>query len=963
VDPDGPIGSYTWQVSTTSGFTFLIASGFTDTRNGDPIPTQDRVSGLPNGTYFWRVKATQMVGGAIGAIDSAWSAVRSFTVTGLGAAPATPTITGPTNGSQFHAYETFNIRWTAVPGAQYYVLEADDEPSFSYPFTLSTSPMEFGTVFGAGWGNEIPNVYYRVRAVSVDNVRGLPSATLNVKISNGAPVPPAPKPLSPAAGGTVSLPFTFDWTDTPNPQIPGYDIDVDDEPTFSGTFGVLLVQNISRSDYTLVSDLPPGTYYWRVRAQHGLVYGPWSAGQQFQVVASPPTPPGLNLFWFLVQPSSVSGGLPTQGRVSLNKPAPAGGAVIRVISDLPHSEVPQNVTIPEGKTDATVSPITSLPVHGAVIGTLRAAYGTSWQQNSLGLFPLLFSLSLDKPAVVGGSAVTGTVTLQRAAPAGGTEVILVSNDTSLARPPAKVVVPEGATAASFSIPTAAVTGPVQITINSGTANDDYRAPETWLKLMPAGSPSPAPSLSTITLQSASVLGGHPTTGTITLTAPAPTGGASVWVNGSMEGQVVTPSGGVTVPAGSTSANFTITAPQVNATYWVMIQASYGGDAGMHGAVLRIDPDQPAVPDLFALGVEPNQVIGGASVQGTVGLVTPAPVGGTTVFLSSSDPSLAQVPPSVDVAAGNSTNSFTVVTKPVSTMMSVEISAQSGSATKSSWITLGADPNAPVALSSVTPSVSGTTGGNNISATLFLNGNAPAGGATVTLSSSNTGAAQVPATVTVPAGQGFQGFTITTSAVTADTPVTITGRYGSTRTATITVLAGASNTGLRSPTANAADSGGDGNGFQTNPANAMADDAASAMDVDSGTVSSTSCTSTGRDRHRFFNYGIALPAGATVQGIEVRLDSRVDSTSGSPRMCVELSWDGGVHWTAPLATSTLSTTMATRMLGSATNTWGRTWTPAELSNANLRVRVTDVANSTTRDFSLDWIAVRVSYKAP
>ena len=139
---------------------------------------------------------------------------------------------------------------------------------------------------------------------------------------------------------------------------------------------------------------------------------------------------------------------------------------------------------------------------------------------------------------------------------------------------------------------------------------------------------------------------------------------------------------------------------------------------------------------------------------------------------------------------------------------------------------------------------------------------------------------------------------------------------------------------------------------------MADDAASAVDVDSGTVSSTSCTSTGRDRHRFFNYGIALPAGATVQGIEVRLDSRVDSTSGSPRMCVELSWDGGVHWTAPLATSTLSTTMATRMLGSATSAWGRTWTPAELSNANFRVRVTDVANSTTRDFSLDWVAVRV-----
>jgi hypothetical protein len=964
VDPDGPIGSYTWQVGTTSGFTVVIASGFTDTRNGDPVPTQDRVSGLPNGTYFWRVKATQMVGGATGSIESAWSAVSSFTITGLGPAPAgTPSITGPANGSQFHAYETFKITWTAVPGAQYYVLEADDEPSFSYPFTLSTSPMEFGTVFGAGWGNEIPNVYYRVRAVSVDNVRGLPSATLNVKITNAAPVPPAPKPLSPAGGATVSLPFTFDWSDTPNPQIPGYDIDVDDDPNFAGTFGVLMVQNISRSDYTLVSDLAPGTYYWRVRAQHGLVYGPWSAGTSFRVVAPPPTPPGLNLFWLLVQPSSVSGGLSTQGRVSLNAPAPPGGAVVRVISDMPHSEVPQSVLIPEGKTDAIVSPITTVPVPGAVIGNLRAAYGASWQQNSLGLFPLLFSLSLNTPSVVGGNSVTGTVTLQRAAPAGGIEVTLVSNETSLLRPPAKVMVPEGATAASFAITTAAVTRTVPITINSGTANDNYRAPETWITLLPAGSPAPAPSLSTVTLQSASVLGGHTTTGTITLTAPAPQGGASVWVNGSMEGQVVTPSGGVTVPAGATSANFTITAPQVNASYWVMIQAAYGNDAGMHGAVLRIDPEQPAVPDLYAMGVDPTSVIGGASLKGTVGLVTPAPQGGTTVFLSSSDPSIVQVPASVQVAAGNSTNSFTVTTKSVISMTSVQISAQSGSVTKTAWITLGADPNAPVVLNSVTPSVSGATGGTNISATLFLNGNAPAGGAAVTLSSSNPAAAQVPASVTVPAGQGFQGFTITTSPVTADTAVTITGTYGVSQTATITVLAGASNTGLRSPTANAADSGGDGNGFESNPANGQADDAASAVDIDSGTASSTSCTSTARDKHRFFNYGISLPAGATVQGIEVRLDSRVDSTSGSPRMCVELSWDGGVHWTAAQATSTLSTTMATRILGAATNTWGRTWTPAELSDANFRVRVTDVANSTNRDFSLDWIAVRVSYKAP
>ena len=77
-DPDGPIGSYVWQVGTSSGFTNIIASGFKDSRHGTPIPTQDRLSGLPNGTYFWRVRATQEVGGAVGFIDSAWS--RDFTL-------------------------------------------------------------------------------------------------------------------------------------------------------------------------------------------------------------------------------------------------------------------------------------------------------------------------------------------------------------------------------------------------------------------------------------------------------------------------------------------------------------------------------------------------------------------------------------------------------------------------------------------------------------------------------------------------------------------------------------------------------------------------------------------------------------------------------------------------------------------------------------------------------------------
>jgi hypothetical protein len=186
--------------------------------------------------------------------------------------------------------------------------------------------------------------------------------------------------------------------------------------------------------------------------------------------------------------------------------------------------------------------------------------------------------------------------------------------------------------------------------------------------------------------------------------------------------------------------------------------------------------------------------------------------------------------------------------------------------------------------------------------------------------------------------------------------TATATAGPTATATIPPT----NTGYRSPAANSANSGGDGNGFELNPANGHADDTANAVDNNSGSGASTSCTATAKDKHRFFNYAIAIPAGAAINGIEVRLDARADSAANSPRMCVQLSWDGGSTWTAAKQTATLGTNMATFTLGSPTDKWGRSWSPADFTNASFRVRVINVSSSTSRDFFLDWVAVRVTY---
>src|SRR4051812_30133910 len=785
VDPDGPISSYSWQVGTSSTFTTVVASGFTqESLPGIPVPTADKVSGLPLGSYFWRAKATQTGGGTVGSIDSAWSTPNNFTVTGVGATPGTPSFTSPSNGTSFHASEFFDITWTAVPDAQYYLLEADDEPTFSYPLALTTDLMQFGTKFRAGWGNEIPNIYYRVRAVSAAGVHGLPSPTLNVRITNTAPSPAAPTLLSPTGGASRSIPMTFDWTDTPNRETPAYDLDIDNDPAFAGAFGVFLIQGLARSDYMLVDTLAPGTYFWRVRAVHGQVRGPWSQTGTFTVIAGPPAPQGLGVLSLVATPSSVSGGNSTQARVTLTQPAPAGGVTVKVASDMDGVETPASVFVPAGATDAMVSPITTSPVGAAAVGTLRAAYGTSWQQSSLGLFPLLWGHSLGAETVIGGNTTTGTVTLLNPAPPGGATVTLVSADPAVVSLPPSVFIPAGGTGASFNITTSAVSAATRVRIDSGYGAESFHAPSSWITVVPAGPPPPA-SLASLTLASASIAGGGTTTGTVTLTAPAPAGGATIRLSGSMEGQVVVPPN-VTVPAGSTSATFTITAPSaVPATYYVLIQAGLGFTAGTQAKLLEIRPGSTATT-LAGFSVSPTDIVSGTSTQGTVQLVTSAPAGGGVVNLTSSNPAVLQVPPTVSVPAGNNSASFPITTNATSAFTAVEGAASAGGDTRSAFINLAAGPTAP-SLVSLAIAPASVAGGSNATGTVQLSSAAPSGGVLVTLATGNQSVAQPPPIVTVPAGQSQASFTVTTSPVTANTQVTLTAFSGSvTKSSTFTV---------------------------------------------------------------------------------------------------------------------------------------------------------------------------------
>jgi hypothetical protein len=215
-----------------------------------------------------------------------------------------------------------------------------------------------------------------------------------------------------------------------------------------------------------------------------------------------------------------------------------------------------------------------------------------------------------------------------------------------------------------------------------------------------------------------------------------------------------------------------------------------------------------------------------------------------------------------------------------------------------------------------------------------------------------------ATVGTPSGTTFSDSGLMTGTyyyVVRATYASWTSGYSNEASASVP---GSGSTGEQTCSSNAADTGGDGDGYQTTPGNACADGGGEAVDVNSGTGNPNNCASASKDRHRFWGFPFGLPGGvSSISDITVRLDARPDATGGGPQVCVQLSWDGGASWTATQSVALTSTSETTYTVG---GTWGRTWTAAELSVANFRVRLIDRSSNANRDFFLDYIAVAVTY---
>jgi hypothetical protein len=288
----------------------------------------------------------------------------------------------------------------------------------------------------------------------------------------------------------------------------------------------------------------------------------------------------------------------------------------------------------------------------------------------------LSSLSLNPTSVMGGNSSTGTVTLSGAAPAGGAQVTLSSNNTTAANVPSSVTVAAGATSASFTIGTSAVAASTTVTISAS-----YRSATKSASLTVMPAPPPPPTLSSLSLNPTSVTGGNSSTGTVTLSGSAPAGGAQVTLSSSNTAAARVPSS-VTVAAGATSATFTVSTSAVATSTAVTISGTYGG--ATRSVSLTVTSAPPPPPALASLTLNPASVFGGQSSVGTLTLTGPAPAGGAQVFLSSDD-GAARVPSSVIVPAGATSATFTVNTSFVVISTSATISASYNGATRTATL--------------------------------------------------------------------------------------------------------------------------------------------------------------------------------------------------------------------------------------------------------------------------------------
>jgi hypothetical protein len=568
VSDSAGIVAYNWQVSPSPNFAPVVLLNSTSGQ------TQATVSGLDTGTYFWRVQA---VNGEF--VQGAWSAARSFTVTGTTAgAPGRPTLKDPKGYSTFHPREVMTFEWTAAPGAATYVLQVAVDSQFPVATRSQFDNIPASqTTFSFAIANPEGNYSARVFAVDANGIYGPPSNLTAFSVFYNNPLPPAPAVISPTNGITLTLPITIKWTDVLNPQPSGYELQIArdsrfrnielDEPQLSGTARQVL-------------SLTPGQKFWRVRSAQGdaspttAAMTAWSSPGTFTVSSAPPTPVSVS---FATDP--LTSGNTTWVAVQLTS-APSTTTPIALASSNPAvAPVPKSITMPAniawtqfqmqaGQTTAQTAATITASLNG------KSASGTLTVQPTT-----LKSLTISPSSITGGTQSWAIVMLTGQAPPGGA-IVTLSSDSSAVTPPPSVFVDPGQFSLSFPLDTHSVESAMTATVTATWNGQDASASVTLL-------PGVAPTAISLSPTSTVGLGGS-SFATVSIATPQQTD--TMFQVTSSHPAVASVPNGMMVPAGTTRGGFNIFTSSVSTNTTVTISVSGGGVT--RSATLLVTPSSP-----------------------------------------------------------------------------------------------------------------------------------------------------------------------------------------------------------------------------------------------------------------------------------------------------------------------------------------------------------------------------------
>ncbi|MEQ9407227.1 MAG: Calx-beta domain-containing protein [Fuerstiella sp.] len=503
-----------------------------------------------------------------------------------------------------------------------------------------------------------------------------------------------------------------------------------------------------------------------------------------------------------IDPASVSeaaGAAAATGTVTRNNADVSGPLTVTLTSnDTGEATVPTTVVIPAGQSSATfdIAAVDDALVDGTQNATITAsATGFSSDNATIAITDndtLALTLTINLATVSesdGATAAVGTVSRNNADLSSALTVTLSSNDTGEATVPTTVVIPIGASSATFDIAAvddAVVDGSQNTTITAtatGYTSDNAAITVTDNDTL-------ALSLSINPASVSEGAGATAAVGTVTRNSADLTGALTVTIASNDTSAATVPTT-VVIPIGQSTATFDIAAVDdalVDGTQNATVTASATGFSSDNATIAVTDNDTLALTLTINLS-SVSESDGATAAVGTVSRNNADLSSALTVNLASNDTGEATVPTTVVIPIGASSATFDIAAVDdalVDGSQNATITATAtGYTSDNAAITVTDNDTLALSLSINLTSVSEGAGATAAVGTVSRNSEDLSSALTVTLSSNNTSAATVPTTVVIPIGQSSATFDIA-----AVDDALVDGTQSATITATATGYASA-----------------------------------------------------------------------------------------------------------------------------------------------------------------------------